>query len=135
MDGLVFQRMYASPMWYEDPIFDNECEEFQGKVYKGDAWRKLQRFKEGFGIRFLFAVAGTTFKAKEVKQAMEAKVKQARLIPEPDNPHDKDAVKVVVAGCEIGYVPRSKRLSPQCRVSVFQIGMEPKPHVWLAVKL
>ena len=80
MDGLVFQRMYASPMWYEDPIFDNECEEFQGKVYKGDAWRKLQRFKEGFGIRFLFAVAGTTFKAKEVKQAMEAKVIKMLLL-------------------------------------------------------
>ena len=125
--------MYASPMWYEDPVFDNEREEFAGKVYEGDEWRKLQQYKEDFGIRDVIPVAGTTYKANKVKQAMEANVKEAHLIPEPENPYDKDAVKVVVAGCEVGYVPRSKRLSPQCRVSVFQIGMKPKPHVWLAV--
>ena len=119
-------------MWFDDPIFDEEKEEFGGRVFEGQEWRKLQYYKDQ-GMRELVSVAGTTYKATGVKQAIGAPTKMASLIPEPDNPYDKEAVKVVVSGCDVGYIPRSKRLSPKCRVSVFQIGLEPKPHVWLAV--
>ena len=119
-------------MWFDDPIFDEEKEQFGGRVFEGQEWRKLQHFKEQ-GMKQLVSVAGTTYKCDGVKKAMVAKEKEACLIPEPDNPYDKQAVKVVVSGCEVGYVPRSKRLPTNSRVSVFQIGVEPKPHVLLAV--
>ena len=31
-----------------------------------------------------------------------------RLVPEPKNPHDKNAVRVDVDGLPIGYIPRDK---------------------------
>lgn len=51
----------------------------------------------------------------------------AVLVPEPDNPHDKDAVKVLVPldsgkAFHIGYLPRESSLKPMvkkpCRASV-----------------
>lgn len=32
----------------------------------------------------------------------------AALIPEPDNPHDPNAIRVEIDGRKVGYVPRSK---------------------------
>ena len=32
--------------WYEDPIFDEATEVYDGKLYTGDKWRELQRWKE-----------------------------------------------------------------------------------------
>ncbi|MEJ7817801.1 MAG: HIRAN domain-containing protein [Thermoleophilaceae bacterium] len=36
---------------------------------------------------------------------------EARLIPEPDNPHDANAVRVEIDGAKVGYLPRD--LAPQ----------------------
>jgi hypothetical protein len=46
----------------------------------------------------LRAIAG----AGEVRHATEA-----RLVPEPDNPHDPHAVVVEVQGAKVGYLPRA----------------------------
>ena len=34
---------------------------------------------------------------------------EARLIPEPDNPHDANAVRVEIDGAKVGYLPRDLR--------------------------
>lgn len=31
-----------------------------------------------------------------------------RLVPEPTNPHDRNAVKVMIAGAHVGYIPSEK---------------------------
>ena len=84
-------------------------------------------------MRDLIPVAGTSYKSVGVMRAMQSSSEETTLQPEPTNPHDKEAVKVLVGGQEVGYVPRGKRLSPDARVSVFRMGMDPSPHVWLAV--
>ena len=119
--------------WFDDPVFDDAEEELGGKLFVGDEWRKLQFWKETKGMRDLIPVAGTTFKAVGVMKAMQSASEETKLQPEPTNPHDKEAVKVLVGGQEVGYVPRGKRVSPDACVSVFRMGMEPHPYVWLAV--
>lgn len=84
-------------------------------------------------MRDLIPVAGTSFKAVGVMKVMQSTSTETTLQPEPTNPHDKEAVKVLVGGQEVGYVPRGKRVSPDACVSVFRMGMEPHPYVWLAV--
>ena len=56
-----------------------------------------------------FNLAGVTFAdhQKNIASLLQKKTKHlARLIKEPDNPWDPNAVKVCVDGHEIGYVPR-----------------------------
>ena len=119
--------------WFDDPVFDNAEEQFGGKLFVGDAWRKLQYWKETKGMRDLISVAGTSFKSVGVMKAMQSSSEETMLQPEPTNPYDKEAVKVLVGGQEVGYMPKGKRLSPHSRVSVFRMGVDPSPYVWLAV--
>ena len=119
--------------WFDDPVFDNAEEEFGGKLFVGDEWRTLQYWKEVNGMCDLIRVAGTSFKATGVMKAVQSSSRETTLQPEPSNPHDREAVKVLVGGEEVGYVPRGKRVPPQARVSVFRMGLAPQPHVWLAV--
>ena len=59
-------------------------------------------------------VAGTNFRRYEMKQALRVSVPRqstqetttAMLVPEPDNPHDPQAVSVRLDGHVIGYLPR-----------------------------
>lgn len=61
-------------------------------------------------------VAGTNYRRYEMKQALritdpsryERETTIAALIPEPDNPHDPQAVSVRVNGNVIGYLPREE---------------------------
>ena len=88
---------------------------------------------------YSFKVAGTSFRKKEIskiawrnddyslsKKALvddgyiDERVYKynpttvtAELVPEPDNPHSSDAVKVVADGVHIGYVPNAKNKSVQ----------------------
>lgn len=59
-----------------------------------------------------FNVAGTTFRpAEEIKEAFDIVKRnqgKVRLIPEPTNPYDKNAVQVEVNGMFIGYVPKGE---------------------------
>lgn len=119
-------------MWMYDPIFDDAEERFCGKLFKGEAWRQLQLLKEEGLISEVVSVAGTTFRHDAVKGVMHHS--KVEIEPEPDNPHDPNALKVLVSGEHVGYVPRgSKPISPDAKVNLLKWGMEPSPHVWLAV--
>ena len=117
--------------WFEDPIFDNAEERFCGKLFKGESWRALQFLRDRGLVKDVIFVAGTTFRRDAVKGVQHhSKVK---LEPEPTNQHDPNALKVVVSGEHVGYIPRDKPISPCARVNLLKWGMDPTPHVWLAV--
>ena len=118
--------------WYEDPVFDNEEEVYCGKTFKGEDWRRLQFWKEQ-GMADLLSVAGTTFKREGIEKVVNMSHKTVQLVKEPDNRYDKNAIKVEVSGQHVGYVPKGKQLSPDARVNVCKVGLEPNPYVWLAV--
>ena len=56
--------------WFDDPIFDATVEEVNGKILRGDVWRRYQFLKERAAERgvkgTLVGVNGTTFAAKGV---------------------------------------------------------------------
>lgn len=123
--------------WTDDPCFDDHTEYVNGKLLRGDEWRRYERMKEEAANRGakgdLLAVAGTTFRPKAVYDN-EGGVKRRRVefVPEPDNAYDKDAVKVHVDGEHVGYVPRGTSRPKAARL--VKMGSEPVPHVWLFVE-
>ena len=75
-------------------------------------------------------VSGTTFRRESVKAAIDKK--DVVIVPEPENPHDANALRVEVGGFHVGYIPRScKPISPKS-IALFKSGLDPQPHVWLA---
>jgi hypothetical protein len=117
--------------WIYDPIYDDAEERFQGMLFKGEAWRRLQILKAEGMMREVVCVAGTTFRPDAVKGVQH--YSNVKLEPEPTNQHDPNALKVVVSGEHVGYVPRGKPISPGAKVNLLKWGVEPTPHVWLAV--
>jgi hypothetical protein len=117
--------------WWDDATLDNEAEVFCGKLFRGLEWRRLQEMKAYNEAKEVFCVAGTTFHRGAVKAA-QGKT-SVSIIPEPENKFDPAALRVEVGGCHVGYVPRGKKLSPDDKLRVIKSGMEPMPHVWLAV--
>ena len=61
----------ASPVWYDDPHFDDAAETIGGRRFRGDAWRRLQQLREA-GVRFdtAIAVAGVSFRREAVAAAV-----------------------------------------------------------------
>ena len=118
--------------WYEDPIHNDAQEVFCGKLFRGDDWRRLQRMKEAGLVQEIIGVAGTTFHRDAVKNSL-GKEEEVVIIPEPENAFDRAALRVEVDGNKVGYVPRGRRLSPGSSLRVIKSGLEPQPHVWLAV--
>jgi hypothetical protein len=63
-------------------------------------------------LRFIFKVAGTTFRPDAVKKVADKLGRgtqpYVKLEKEPDNPYDPKAVKVIADGEFIGYVPQSE---------------------------
>ena len=54
-----------------------------------------------------FSVAGVSFRKHYVRQVMDvSEGTEVKLVPEPDNRYDSGAVKVVVRGVHVGYVPK-----------------------------
>ena len=45
-----------------------------------------------------------------------------RLGPEPENPHDRAAVRVEINGEHVGYIPRGKALPLQATAQVVKMG-------------
>ena len=119
--------------WYDNPIFDEEVERVGQHRFVGDAWRRLQQLKEqGVKCHDVFSVAGTTFRASTVKAVVEEGVRNATLEPEATNPFDPNAVKVLVNGRHVGYVPAVRAASVRTGpVHVCNIGTAPNPFVWL----
>eukprot|EP00966_Prymnesium_polylepis_P127706 2952751-Prymnesium_polylepis.1 len=118
--------------WYDDPVFDGATETFCGKLFMGDDWRRLQRMKDAGKLHEIVGVAGTTFYSDAVRKSLGRE--RVAIIPEPDNPYDSAALRVEVDGNKVGYVPRGKQLSPDAKLQVIKTGLEPTPHVWIAVR-
>jgi len=57
---------------------------------------------------FHIRVAGTSYRQAEVRQVQPGEPLQ--LVPDPGNPHDRHAIKVVreATGGEVGFVPRDR---------------------------
>ena len=85
------------------------------------------------GLVEVISVAGTTYKRRGIENALHSR-KSVKLVKEPDNPFDKNAIKVVISGEDVGYIPRGKQVSPDSRVSVCKMGLDPTPFLWLAVE-
>lgn len=51
-------------------------------------------------------------KVEETKKIYKFKYREttAQLVPEPDNPHDSNAIKVVIDNVHVGYIPASRCL-------------------------
>ena len=61
-------------------------------------------------IRKRMTIAGSSYCKAEVLVRLEAG-RYFDLVAEPDNPYDKDAVKLIFEGEKIGYVPKADRLA------------------------
>ena len=121
-------------MWYDDPIFDEEVEHVGQHRFVGDAWRRLQELREaGVTCEDVFSVAGTTFRAAAVEAVLKEGVRDVVLEAEPTNRFDKNAVKVLVNGHHVGYVPAVRAASTRGTVHVCNIGIASQPHVWLSM--
>ena len=121
-------------MWYDDPIFDEEVEHVGQYRFVGDAWRRLQELREaGVTCEDVFSVAGTTFRAAAVEAVLKEGVRDVVLEAEPTNRFDKNAVKVLVNGHHVGYVPAVRAASTRGTVHVCDIGIASQPHVWLSM--
>ena len=59
-------------------------------------------------------VAGDRQGALKKLEARPGSTLEARLVPEPDNPHDSNAVAVYIRGEQVGYLPRDPQ-PPQSR--------------------
>ena len=115
--------------WTDDPAFDDALEIFDGRRFYGDDWRRLQRLREDAPIARVIGVAGTCHHAPAIARAVQQGVGEAALVPEPENPHDAKAVRVLLDGAHhVGHLPRGSAV-PTTRVRVCHIG----PGVWLAV--
>jgi hypothetical protein len=115
-------------MWYDDPIFDDTEEVVDGKRFRGDDWRRLMRVKEANPAAKVISVAGVTYRRAAIEKMTSS---TAILVPEPDNKHDPNAIRVEVGGQHVGYVPRGASVSPQ-HAPVMKWGVDP-PFVWIAV--
>lgn len=80
-----------------------EKEQEEARRRKHDAERRAQ---------FLtFDIAGLYFHQEETSALLDNDGEYSgacQLVPEPDNPHDKNAIKVVIRGVHVGYVPAVK---------------------------
>ena len=49
-----------------------------------------------------------------------------RLVPEPESPHDREAVRVEIDGEHVGYIPRGKRRSHTVKIRAqFHVVLQP----------
>jgi len=103
-----------------------------------------------------FKVRGTSFEGRQgiLEQILEGKNVArclAVLVPEPDNPHDKNAIKVCALSREnelqhIGYVPKeiceeflsaikAKILAKRHRVSIFRSQEKKGEFLWADIEV
>ena len=118
--------------WYDNPTFDSECMWVGDVELCGDAWRRAQQLAEaGRPVERVVKVRGTTFRADAIARVVRQGVRVARLVPEPTNAFDPNAVKVIVNDEHVGYLPRGLQHAPE-RVDVCRITTDALPCVWLS---
>ena len=119
--------------WYDDPIFDDAEAVLGNKRVRGDDWRRLQWLEETHGKGELVPVSGTTYRRNAVAKVEHRKWDRVAFVAEPENPFDRDAMRVEVGGTFVGYVPRARRVSPDTKAHVLKAGTKGESHVWLWV--
>ena len=115
--------------WYDDPCFDDTQVTVDGRVLRGNDWRRWTFLKEQAKRNNkdcrLVAVAGTTFRDGTPKRRC------VQVIAEPDNTYDRNAKRVHVDNVHVGYIPRGEMVAPDAHVNLVKCGVR---HVWLAVE-
>jgi len=86
------------------PTTADSPKEVEAKVFKGRA-RRVEIVGEAHYERELARIAGP-----KTPNGMHMYV-VARLVPEPTNRHDRNAVAAVINGCTVGYLSRKQAMS------------------------
>jgi hypothetical protein len=73
-------------------------------------------------MNYLTKLSGVTFGdcQQNIKLFGCPDVRYYSLIREPDNPHDRNAIRVAMGSCKLGYVPKdiAKHLAPKMDAGV-----------------
>ena len=107
---LVFMTVFAMSLVYQVIKSESDKKEMQyfgmkDKGYHISVWPKDKRIGEVLE----FYIAGVTHRQSIDKYNGEF---TGRLVPEPDNPYDRNAIKVVASdGHHVGYVPKDMTAS------------------------
>ena len=124
--------------WYDDPCFDDTHEVIDGKVVRGDAWRRAMMLREEAARRAvkleLVSVAGVTFRENAVRECVNEGATGAEVhLQWEERDDDTLATQVYVGDKMIGYLPKAmgERRGRVFGARVLKAGMEPVSHVWL----
>ena len=120
--------------WYDDPWFDTFEEIVDGKVLRGNEWRRYMYFKEKQNHKLeTLSVAGVSLRIPALIKAIEKGAKRVAFVPEPTNKHDAQAIRIEIEGQHVGYVPKAKRLKKaDTKGHVLKCSADP-PQVLLAI--
>jgi len=108
-DGSPFSAGKSASVWYSDDWGDMVSVEMQLLDSKG---RLIHPNSFGatrwdlLGIYHL-EIAGESHMSAKAADALETQ-KPIALVPEPDNPYDKNAIRIDIDGLKLGYVPKTK---------------------------
>lgn len=59
--------------------------------------------------KYKFHVAGLSYYWENYRENLNPESEfKVDLVPEPENPHDKNAIKVLLNGLQVGHVPKDK---------------------------
>lgn len=88
--------------------------------------RETKTISVGQNIR----VVGTIYRADEIRSFGDIKHQDVTLIPEPNNPHDRNAISVRYQGTKIGYLSEywAKRYAPKIH-AIFIAGYLPTAYI------
>ena len=82
------------------------------------------------GATTVYSVAGVTFRVEALRSITTDGA--VTIQPEPTNPHDPHAHKVMVDGVHVGYLKRGRAPPHRCH-GIVRAAAEPFPCVWIAV--
>ena len=82
------------------------------------------------GATTVYSVAGVTFRVEALRSITADGA--VTIEPEPTNPHDPHAHKVLVDGVHVGYLKRGRAPPHRCH-GIVRAAAEPFPCVWIAV--
>ena len=118
--------------WWDDPVFTNMQETFDGTVLRGNEWCKFMQVKERRPKAKVISVKGVSFRSEALRSAVQKGSKTVPLEAEPDNEHDRNAIKVNVGKSHCGYVPRGTDVSPDAKAHLLKWSATP-PQLPIAV--
>jgi hypothetical protein len=81
----------------------------------------------------IMRVAGTTHRRDAIATIAYLPSKRRKVVfeSEPTNTHDSKAMRVLVGGIHVGYVPQGTAPKTHLYATVGTCGLEPTPYVWI----